>query len=223
MKVLVKYCYEKGNEKEHIFMDIYTIGHSNYSVERLIDMLNYYKINCVVDIRGTPYSKYNIQFNKETIRNTLLNRGFMYIYMGKEFAAQRENRELYTDDGYADFEKVVEDKDFLDGIERLKLGCKKGYRIVLMGAMQDPINCHRAILLGRALINNGFSLKHILHDYSLATQEELEEKMLEKYFSARNQVTIETLLGTEPTREELIKKCYRESNKEIGNRVEKTK
>ncbi|WP_238881956.1 DUF488 family protein [Clostridium sp. YIM B02551] len=202
-------------------MDIYTIGHSNYSVERLIDMLNYYKINCVVDIRGTPYSKYNVQFNKETIRNTLLNKGFMYIYMGKEFAAQRENRELYTKEGYADFEKVVEDKDFLDGIERLRLGCIKGYRIVLMGAMQDPINCHRAILLGRALINNGFNLKHILHDYSLATQEELEEKMLEKYFSTRNQVTIETLLGTEPKREELIKRCYRESNKEIGARVEK--
>ena len=46
-------------------MEIYTIGHSNYTMERLIDMLEYYNINCVVDIRGTPYSKYNIQFEKE--------------------------------------------------------------------------------------------------------------------------------------------------------------
>ena len=54
-------------------MEIYTIGHSNYTMERLIDMLEYYNINCVVDIRGTPYSKYNIQFDKEAIRYTLTN------------------------------------------------------------------------------------------------------------------------------------------------------
>lgn len=52
-------------------MEIYTIGHSNYTIERLIDMLRHYNINCVVDIRGTPYSKYNVQFDKETIRYTL--------------------------------------------------------------------------------------------------------------------------------------------------------
>ena len=45
-------------------MEIFTIGHSNYDVERLIDMLRFYNINCVVDIRGTPYSNYNIQYNK---------------------------------------------------------------------------------------------------------------------------------------------------------------
>ena len=31
-------------------MEIYTIGHSNYTVERRIDMLRHYNINCVVDI-----------------------------------------------------------------------------------------------------------------------------------------------------------------------------
>jgi uncharacterized protein (DUF488 family) len=45
-------------------MDIYTIGHSNYSIEKLIDMLKTYNIDTVVDIRGTPYSKYNVQYNK---------------------------------------------------------------------------------------------------------------------------------------------------------------
>ena len=49
-------------------MDIYTIGHSNYTMEKLIQMLRYYNINTVVDIRGTPYSKYNVQFDKERIK-----------------------------------------------------------------------------------------------------------------------------------------------------------
>lgn len=204
-------------------MEIYTIGHSNYSVDKLIDMLKIYDIDCVIDIRGTPYSKYNVQFNKETIRKTLTDRGYLYIYMGKEFAVQRMNKSSYTKEGYADFEKSMRDEHFLEGIKRLKNGLNKGYKIALMGAMQDPINCHRAILVGRALREKGFNVKHILHEGTLASQEELEERILEKYFSTRNQLTIDSLLGQEPTKEELIIEAYRKSNREIGYRVEKLK
>lgn len=204
-------------------MKIYTIGHSNYSVEKLIDMLKIFNIDCVIDIRGTPYSKYNVQFNKETIRKTLTDRGYLYIYMGKEFAAQRMNRSSYTKEGYADFEKAMRDEHFLEGIKRLKNGLNKGYKIALMGAMQDPINCHRSILVGRALREKGFDVKHILHEGTLASQDELEERILEKYFSTRNQITIDALLGQEPTKEELIIEAYRKSNREIGYRVEKLK
>ena len=52
-------------------MKIYTIGHSNYSMERFLDMLRHYNINTVVDIRGTPYSKYNVQYDKEKLQETL--------------------------------------------------------------------------------------------------------------------------------------------------------
>lgn len=204
-------------------MDIFTIGHSNYSIDRLLDMLKYHNINCVVDIRGTPYSKYNIQYNKETISRTLVQNGYIYIYMGKEFAVQRENKSLYTENGYADFEKVIHDRDFLNGIERLKVGCKKGYRITLLGAMQNPINCHRCILLGRALREKGFNVKHILDDYTLASQEELEEVLLEKYYDKGNQIDFDAYMKVEPSKEDLIKQCYRLSNKEIGHRVERIK
>ncbi len=202
-------------------MDIFTIGHSNYSMDRFLNMIDYYNINCIVDIRGTPYSKYNVQFNKEAFAKTLSDKGYIYIYMGKEFAVQRQDRSLYNEEGYADFEKVVLDKDFLKGIERLKVGCKKGYKIVLLGAMQDPINCHRSILLGRALIKAGFNLMHILDDYTLASQEDLEERLLEKYFDNRDQLTIDNYIGKETSKNELIKKSYRLGNKEIGYRVEK--
>ena len=126
-------------------MNIFTIGHSNYPVEKLIDMLKFYNINCVVDVRGTPYSKYNIQYNKETIKNTLIKAGFVYIYMAKEFAAKRENKISYNKEGYSDFAKVIQEEDFKNGVKRLENGCKKGFRIALLGAMQDPIRCHRSI------------------------------------------------------------------------------
>ncbi|WP_133015718.1 DUF488 family protein [Clostridium cuniculi] len=201
-------------------MDIYTIGHSNYTVEKLIDMLKYYNINCVVDIRGTPYSKYNVQFDKETIRYTLSKAGFIYIYMAKELAAKRINKQSYNEEGYSDFEKVIKEKEFLEGIERLKNGCNKGYNIALLGAMQEPIRCHRAILVGKALRKSGFNVKHILDDYSIASQDDIEQMLLDKYFSNRNQMTIDDLIGNSLTREEMIEEGYRLANKEIGYRIE---
>lgn len=201
-------------------MEIYTIGHSNYTIEKLIDMLKYYNINCVVDIRGTPYSKYNVQFDKETIRYTLSKAGFIYIYMAKELAAKRINKQSYNEEGYSDFEKVIKEKEFLEGIERLKNGCNKGYNIALLGAMQEPIRCHRAILVGKALRKSGFNVKHILDDYSIASQDDIEQMLLDKYFSNRNQMTIDDLIGNSLTREEMIEEGYRLANKEIGYRIE---
>ena len=201
-------------------MEIYTVGHSNYTVERLIDMLKHYNINCVVDIRGTPYSKYNIQFDKETIRYTLSKAGFIYIYMAKELAAKRINKQSYNEEGYSDFEKVIKENEFIEGIERLKNGCNKGYKIALLGAMQEPIRCHRSILVGRALRENGFNVKHILDDYSIASQEDIEQMLLDKYFSNRNQMTIDDLIGNSLTRKEMIQEGYRLANKEIGYRIE---
>ncbi|MDR5587783.1 MULTISPECIES: DUF488 domain-containing protein [Clostridium] len=201
-------------------MKIYTIGHSNYSLERLIYMLKHYDIDTVVDIRGIPYSKYNVQFNKETIQKALTQAGFIYIYMAEEFAANRSLKISYTGEGYADFERVVNESSFLKGIDRLKNGINKGYRIVLLGAMQDPIRCHRSILVGRALRDKGFNVKHILDDHSIGTQEDIEKNLLDKYFSNRAQLTIDSLLGNEASEEEIIRESYRLANKEIGFRVE---
>lgn len=201
-------------------MDIFTIGHSNYSIDRLIEMLRHFNINCVVDIRGTPYSKYNVQFDKETIRYSLTKAGFIYIYMAKELAAKRLNKISYNNEGYADFEKVIHEYDFKKGIERLKDGCRKGYKIAILGAMQDPIRCHRSILVGRALREYGFNVRHILDDYSIASQEDIEQNLLDKYFKNREQITIDSLLGNGLTDEDMIKEGYRMSNKEIGYRIE---
>ena len=204
-------------------MDIYTIGHSNYDLSRLVDMLNKYNINCVVDIRGIPYSKYNVQYNKEAIQKTLNDLGFTYIYMAKEFAAKRDSKISYNKEGYADFHKVINEESFKNGIERLKLGISKGYRIALLGAMQEPVRCHRSILVGRYLRDNNINVKHILDDYSIASQEEIEEMLLNKYFSNRNQLTIDDLIGNSLSNEEMIEEGYELANKEIGYRIENLK
>mgnify|MGYP000989922132 FL=1 len=204
-------------------IEIYTLGHSNYPFDKFIEILKKYDINCVVDIRSTPYSKYNTQYNKEFLHETLKNLGYTYIYMADEFGAKRKTKVSYNDEGYADFDKVILEDEFKRGIERLKVGCAKNYKIVLLGAMQEPIRCHRAILLGKELIKAGFDVKHIMHEGDLKVQSELEEQLLEKYFEYRNQLTIDSLLGNAISREDMIKEGYKLANKEIGYRIEKLK
>lgn len=89
--------------------------------------------------------------------------------------------------------------------------------------MQDAIRCPRAILVGRALIKHGFDVKYIMHEGNLKTQDELEEQLLEKYFEERNQLTMDSLLGNDMSREDMINESYKLANKEIGYRIEKIK
>lgn len=200
---------------------IYTIGHSNYSFGQLIKRIDKYRVNVIVDIRGIPYSKYNVQFNKEELAIKLRKLGYIYIYMAKEFAAKRTTRESYNEEGYADFNMVKDEIFFKNGIERLKVGLEKGYNIVLLGAMQEPVRCHRAILVGRELDKLGFNIKHILHNEELATQRDIEIMLLDKYFPERNQLTIDNILGEGTDDSMLIEEGYKLANKEIGYRMEK--
>ena len=201
-------------------MEIFAIGHSNYPYDKLIEMIKKYGINCVVDIRETPYSKYNTQYNRESLRENLKSSGFTYVYMGHEFGAKRQTKESYNDDGYADFEKVIKEELFLKGIERITKGLQMGYKIVLLGAMQEPIRCHRSIMLGKYLNEKGFDVKYIMHEGNIVNQDYIEEDLLNKYFSDRNQLSIDSLLGTDKSREEMIEEGYKLANKEIGHRTE---
>ncbi|CUP26440.1 Uncharacterized conserved protein [Clostridium baratii] len=204
-------------------MELFTIGHSNYSIERLIHMLKHFKIDCVVDVRKIPYSKYNVQFDKERLMYTLRKEGFIYIYMANELGAKRDNKESYNEEGYSDFEKVINEEAFIRGIDRLIDGCNKNFKIAVLGAMQEPIRCHRAILIGRELNKRGVKVNHILDDYSIIGQEDIENRLLDKYFKDRNQITIDSLLGTGMSEKDMIDEGYRLANKEIGYRIEKLK
>lgn len=204
-------------------MDIYAIGHSNYPLDKFLDMINKYDINCIVDIRETPYSKYNVQYNKEDFNRTLKKLGYTYIYMGVEFGAKRLSNLSYNKEGYADFEKVAKEEIFLQGIDRLKKGCSIGYKIVLMGAMQEPIRCHRSILVGKELKKYGFNVKYIMHEGHIAYQEDIEEDLLNKYFDGRNQLSIDNLLGNALSKSDMISEGYKLANKEIGFRTENLK
>jgi hypothetical protein len=112
-----------------------------------------------------------------------------------------------------DFEKFARSEIFLDGINRIAHGYNNGMVIALMCAEKDPISCHRAILVSRNLTE--YDIRHIVPGGEDITQSQLENRLLDEYFTDRNQLT---LLDEQKTDEELIKEAYRLKNQKIGYR-----
>ena len=194
---------------------LYTIGHSNHEAEYFIELLKKNGVNVVVDVRSTPFSQYTTQFNKNEIKKTLNDHGLVYIHMGEEFGARREDRSLYDTDGRLDFELTKKSDAFRSGVRRIEDGLEKGYHIAFMCAEKHPEDCHRCILVGKAFHDMGYTVLNILEDGSTMSQDEVGELLLQKYYPDRNQVSIFTLENP-VSEEEYLEKAYRKREKDIA-------
>ncbi|WP_017209972.1 DUF488 family protein [Clostridium beijerinckii] len=200
----------------HIDRTLYTIGHSKHTQQYFLKLLKLNKINCIVDVRSTPFSKFSPQFNKDEIKKFLNMHGIYYIHMGSEFGARQEDRNLYSKDGYLDFEKTAKSKQFLNGVERISNGIEKNLKIAFMCTEKDPIDCHRNILVANQFHKRNYNIENILENGSLEKQEHLEKRLLDMYFPDRYQLNFMDLNKNSKTEEELIDEAYKLRNKDIG-------
>lgn len=196
-------------------MLIYTIGHSRHNIEYFIELLKRNDINCICDVRSMPYSKFAEQFNQNNLKDELKKNNIEYLFFGDEFGARRKEPNLYTN-GKVDFEKVAHDSKFINGIKRIEKGIRKGYKIALMCAEKDPIECHRTILVARNLDLNGFEVNHILEDGSVINQKEINQRLLKKHFPNRNQISI----FEDNESIDYLKEAYKIANQSIGFKEE---
>jgi len=195
---------------------IYTVGHSTHSHEHFLELIKSKDINCVVDVRSVPFSRYANNYNKDVIKAFLNRNHLIYLYMGEELGARQSSPSLYTPEGYLDFEKTSKSKIFLSGIKRIMDGLEKKYSITLMCTEKDPIECHRAILVAKELIKNGCTVIHIMDNGQTQTQDQLEQRMLDHYFPNWGQQSLFEEVESNLSRDELILKAYQLKNKEIG-------
>jgi len=153
-------------------LTIYTIGHSNYPIDKFIALLKQHGITGVSDVRSQPYSRYCSQYNRENLQKTLKENGIEYVFLGEELGARREEQECY-EDGVVKYDKIEQLDIFKNGLEKLKKGARK-CTMAIMCAEKDPLNCHRTILISKNLKNQGVQVKHILEDGSIQDHETTE-------------------------------------------------
>ena len=154
---------------------LFTIGHSSHPLERFIGLLQQHNIAVVADVRSAPYSRYNPQFNKDSLASSLKEQGIKYLFFGKEPGARVEDPECYID-GQVDYSLLAARPEFKQAIARLIKG-SQDYRIALMCAEKWPLVCHRTILVAQALANADCDILHILADGALEQHQELLKQL----------------------------------------------
>lgn len=190
---------------------IYTIGHSNHSIEKFISLLKRNKINVIADVRSTPFSRHNPHFNQKELKESLGKAGTKYLFMGKELGGRPNGTEYYNE-GTVDYKKVAEREEFKNGIERLLKG-REDYNIALMCSEKDPLNCHRMLLVGKELVKLKIPVKHILADGKVETNKEAEQRLLEV------EGMKQTLFNSGTDDNERIAEAYKKRSSEVGYRI----
>ena len=194
---------------------IFTIGHSNHSLDKFYTMLKQYDINVLVDVRSVPFSKFANQFNLDKLKSFLKERGVYYIYMGRNLGARWSQKELLFDDGKVNFEKVKRTKEFQEGILRIKNGVNKGYTIALMCSEEEALNCHRFVLISPVLTEIGYQVYHIYPEY-LLSQNDLIKRMINMYKHKLMQKSLFKTVESLESDKDIVKKAFILRNKDIA-------
>ena len=156
---------------------IYTIGHSNHPIEKFLSLLTATGINALADVRSRPFSRRHPQFNKESLAAALAARGIEYVFLGKELGARSDDPACYEGDK-VQYERLAQTPLFQSGIERVLTGASK-YRLALMCAEKEPLDCHRTLLVSRALQKRGAAIAHILSDGNVEPQDQTMSRLIE--------------------------------------------
>jgi uncharacterized protein (DUF488 family) len=156
---------------------ILTIGHSRHSLERFVALLEGAGATAVADIRSAPVSRFSPHFNKTGLAASLAAQDIAYFFLGRELGGRPEQPEMYTK-GRADYERMVASPQFQEGLGRLTEEAAQ-HQVAAMCSEADPLDCHRCLLVGRALAASGHDVGHILGSGEIIPHAETEERLLQ--------------------------------------------
>ena len=155
---------------------LYTVGHSKHPIEHFIYLLKEHAVSLVFDVRSIPYSRRNPQFSKKALAVRLEDEGIAYFFSGKELGAKSPSPDCYVN-GKVQFDLIAARPEFSDGLDLVIEKTGKA-RPALLCAEEDPLTCHRTILICRHLRNRVNSILHIRGDGSIETNEEFERRLV---------------------------------------------
>lgn len=155
---------------------ILTIGHSNHPLATFLGLLERGRVTALADVRSAPYSRFNPQFNREALAAALKGYGIRYVYLGRELGGRSDDPACY-EGGRIRYDRVARTDRFREGLARVMRGAAE-HRIALMCAEKEPLDCHRTLLVARALEERGVEVVHVLADGGVEPQAAAMERLL---------------------------------------------
>jgi uncharacterized protein (DUF488 family) len=152
----------------------YSIGHSNYSLERFLGLLIPHRIKELVDIRRFPSSKKFPHLNQQFLAAALRDGGIEYQWLEALGGRRRSEKggpaslnAGLRNDSFRNYADYMLTDEFRQGVKRL-LEIADGKRTAIMCAEAVFWRCHRR-LVSDFLLANGITVQHIMPTGELRT------------------------------------------------------
>jgi uncharacterized protein (DUF488 family) len=158
-------------------MTFWTIGHSNQPLTNFLANLAAADISVVTDLRTFPQSTYANWFNAAALGPALKAAQIAYVPMGEQLGGRPREAALYEPDGRVSYQRMAVTSAVQAGLARLKTGLESGHRIALLCTEENPLGCHRFLLVSRLLEAEGFSLLHLRADGRVQTTAEVQVEL----------------------------------------------
>ena len=145
-------------------LTVYTIGHSDHTMEAFLALLQQHGIALVADVRSQPYSRWVPQFNRENLSRDLQAAGIRYAFLGDALGGRPKDPQLYdAGQEHPNYERLASSPGYLAGIERL-LQLAAQERVAILCSEGDHHKCHRGLLITPTLLARGARVLHITPD-----------------------------------------------------------
>lgn len=161
---------------------VFSVGHSTLFLVDFVELLKPYEVRTIVDVRSSPISRFAPEFEWSVLEGKLPDHGIRYVFLGNELGGRPRSSAHYDDDGRALYYKMANAPAFVRALDLLEENLDKSV-IALMCSEGKPHECHRHLLIERALKPRGILMTHILPDgstYEFATTAVEERTLFEQ-------------------------------------------
>ena len=157
---------------------LFTLGHSNLEMSDLLGTLLRHEIKVLCDIRSRPGSFRYPQFNRQPLEARLTSAKIRYEFFGEQLGGRPLDPRYYLSNGLVDYASRRKAPDFLEAIERAITRSKEVPTAILC-AEEDPLHCHRFLLVCPALVQKGVQPVHLRRGGVIEPQRDAEDRLLQ--------------------------------------------
>lgn len=145
--------------------ELWTIGHSNRSIDELLSLLAGAKIELLADVRRYPGSRTHPHFNREGLEQSLREQEIDYRHL-EDLGGRRSTRladspnTAWRVDSFNRYADYMTTAQFANGLDEL-MELAENRRTAIMCSEAVPWRCHRR-LIADAMIVRGWSVYDIM-------------------------------------------------------------
>ncbi|HEV2946074.1 MAG TPA: DUF488 domain-containing protein [Gemmataceae bacterium] len=155
-----------------------SVGHSNLEIARFVQLLQASRVTAIADVRSQPFSKWLPWTNRPNLEQALAEHEIHYHFLGDLLGGRPQSTEVYDLEGRVDYERVKITAAFQRGLDRMAQVLENS-RLAMLCSEEDPIDCHRGLLIAPAMKERGFAAMHIRGDGSLESQADFEARLID--------------------------------------------